>query len=46
MQWIADKKGSVKIRPNDQKIVAARAWETPAERVKGVRHLMKELAAL
>ncbi len=46
MQWITDKRGSVKIRPNDQKIVAVRHWETPAERVKGVQNLMKELASL
>jgi transcription-repair coupling factor (superfamily II helicase) len=46
MQWIAEKRGSVKIRPHDQKIVATRDWETPAERVKGVQKLMKELAAL
>lgn len=46
MQWIADKRGSVKIRPHDQKIVAVRQWETVAERVKGVQSLMKELAAL
>jgi len=46
MQWIAAKKGSIKIRPNDQKLVAVRHWETPAERVKGVQSLMKELAGL
>ena len=44
MGWIASKKGSVKIRPNDQKIVAVRHWETTAERVKGVQQLMKDLA--
>ena len=46
MQWIDSKKGSIKIRPHDQKIVATRHWETPAERVKGVQSLMKELSAL
>jgi transcription-repair coupling factor (superfamily II helicase) len=46
MQWIDAKKGSVKIRPHDQKIVATRHWETAAERVKGVQNLMKELSAL
>lgn len=46
MAWIASKRGSIKIRPNDQKIVAVRHWETPAERVKGVQSLMKELTAL
>ncbi len=46
MQWIAEKRGSVKIRPHDQKIVATRHWESPAERVQGVQNLMKELARL
>ena len=46
MQWISEKKGSIKIRPQDQKIVAVRHWDTPAERVKGVQSLMKELATL
>ncbi len=45
MGWIAEKKGSVKIRPNDQKIVAVRHWETVDERVKGVQILMKDLAS-
>ncbi len=43
MNWIDSKKGSVKIRPKDQKIVAVRHWETPIERVKGVRGFIKEL---
>jgi len=46
MQWLDSKKGSVKIRPHDQKIVAVRHWETTDERVKGVQRLMKELAAI
>jgi transcription-repair coupling factor (superfamily II helicase) len=46
MQWIAGKRGSIKIRPKDQKIIAVRNWETPAERVKGVQSLIKELAFL
>ena len=50
MQWIAAKKGSIKIRQDtktgDQKIVAAYHWESAAERVKGVQSLMKELASL
>jgi len=46
MQWIAEKRGSIKIRPKDQKIIAVRHWETPAERVKGVQSLIRELAAL
>lgn len=46
MQWLSEKKGSIKIRPNDQKLVAVRHWETTDERVKGVQSLMKELASL
>ena len=46
MQWIQQKgSGALKLRP-DQKIVAIRQWMTPAQRVKGVQSLMKELAAL
>ena len=50
MQWITEKRGSIKIRPStkggDQKIIAVRHWETVEERVKGVQSLMKELAEL
>ncbi len=44
MKWIESKRGSIKIRPKDQKIVAIRHWETLPERVKGVQNLVKELA--
>ena len=43
MNWIDSKKGSVKIRPKDQCIVAVRHWETPDERVKGIQALLKSL---
>lgn len=46
MQWVGGMKGAIKIRPQDQRIVAVRHWETPAERVKGVQQLMKELFSL
>ena len=46
MAWLDSKKGSIKIRPQDQKIVAVRHWETTDERVKGVQNLMRELADL
>jgi transcription-repair coupling factor (superfamily II helicase) len=46
MQWIDAKRGSIKIRPKDQKIIAIRHWETAAERVKGVQSLVKEIADL
>lgn len=45
MRWMQEKRGSVKIRP-DQKVVAVRQWDNTAQRVKGVRSLMKELAEL
>ncbi len=46
MKWIESKRGAIKIRPHDQKLVAVRHWETTPERVKGVQSLMKELAGL
>jgi transcription-repair coupling factor (superfamily II helicase) len=45
-KWIGGKRGGVKLRPQDQKLVAIRQWDTASERVKGVQSLMKELAAL
>ena len=45
MQWIARKAGTVKIRP-DQKLSIAREWPKPAQRIKGVQTLLKELAVL
>ena len=45
MRWMQEKRGSVKLRP-DQKLVAIRQWDNTAQRVKGVRSLMKELAGL
>ncbi len=46
MHWIDSKRGSVKLRPHDQKIVITRPWETAADRVKGVRSLMTEISRL
>ncbi len=45
MKWIQEKSGTVKLRP-DQKLVAAREWHQPEQRVKGVRSLMRDLASL
>ena len=45
MQWIAGKRGGVKLRP-DQKLVLVREWTTPEERGKGVKSLVKELASI
>jgi len=45
MEWIASYRGAIKLRP-DQKIVSIRQWETPAQRVKGVQSMMRDLAKL
>ncbi len=45
-KWIAEKRGGIKLRPQDQKLVAIRQWDNIADRVKGVQSLMKELAGL
>ncbi|MBU0859488.1 MAG: transcription-repair coupling factor, partial [Alphaproteobacteria bacterium] len=46
MKWMQDKGGmAIKLRA-DQKLVAIRAWDDIAQRVKGARSLMAELAAL
>ncbi len=45
MSWITEKGGAIKLRP-DQKLVAIRQWDTPAQRIKGARSLMQELSAL
>lgn len=44
-KWLTDKKGTVKLRP-DQKIAAAREWADLGHRVKGVRAVLTELAGL
>lgn len=43
--WLTAKKGTVKLRP-DQKLVLAREWTDLDTRVKAVRAVLKELAAL
>lgn len=45
LKWLTEKRGMVTLRP-DQKLVAPRAWESAAERVSGVKALIRELAAL
>lgn len=45
MQWIQQKGGTIKLRP-DQKLVAIRHWDKTDQRVKGTQSLMRELAAL
>ena len=45
LAWMAEKPGSVKLRP-DQKISVLRAWDSVKERVKGIQNLMTDLARL
>ena len=45
MGWVQGQGGAIKLRP-DQKLVAIRQWHSTAQRVQGVQHLMKELAAV
>ena len=45
MRWMQERGGALKMRP-DQKLVAIRQWDEVAQRVKGVRSLMKELSTL
>ena len=42
---IARNKAAAKLRP-DQKIVFIRAWETPADRLRGLRRLMIEISRI
>lgn len=45
MRWIQEKGGAIKLR-HDQKIVAIRQWQNAAQRVRGVRGLLEEIALL
>ena len=45
VKFIAQNCGTAKIRP-DQKIVYMRVWDTPKDRIKGMRKLMEKMAAL
>jgi transcription-repair coupling factor (superfamily II helicase) len=45
VQFIQSQPGTVKLRP-DQKLVYRRNWETAAERMRGVRRLLDQLAKL
>jgi transcription-repair coupling factor (superfamily II helicase) len=45
MRWIADKRGAVKLRP-DQKLVVMREWPSTEARVKSVQTIVKELSIL
>ncbi len=43
VQFIADQVGTAKLRP-DHKLVFMRGWESPKERLAGVRLLMRDIA--
>ena len=45
VDFITRQAGTAKLRP-DHTLVYRRAWEQPAERLKGVRRLMSEVAAI
>jgi transcription-repair coupling factor (superfamily II helicase) len=45
VQFIAAHSGTMKVRP-DQKIVVARDWPTPEDRLKGAKALLSQLAKL
>jgi len=45
VRLISDHASTMKVRP-DQKVVIARNWETPAERLKGVQGILGHLAKL
>ena len=45
MRWIADKRGAVKLRP-DQKLVVMREWPSTEARVKSVQTIVRELSLL
>jgi transcription-repair coupling factor (superfamily II helicase) len=44
IQFINQQAGTVQLRPDDNKLVYKRRWDTPQERVKGIRHLLQKLA--
>ncbi len=45
MTWMNEARGTVKLRA-DQKLVTVKAWDSVAQRVRGVQILMKQLADL
>jgi len=43
--YLGKQSGTAKLRP-DHRLVLMRSWETPDDRLKGVRRLIRELAAI
>lgn len=46
IEYIGKQAGSVRLRPNDQKLVYIRIWVNREARVKGVREILQDLVAL
>ena len=46
VQYISKQTGTVKLRPEDQKLVFMRPWEELPQRLKGVHKILKELTGL
>jgi transcription-repair coupling factor (superfamily II helicase) len=46
VQYIGKQAGTVKLRPEDQKLVYIKAWEELPQRLRGVHKILKELTAL
>jgi len=44
--FINQQAGTVQLRPEDNKLVYKRRWETPQDRVKGLRHLLGQLSRI
>jgi len=44
INFINQQAGTVQLRPEDNKLVYKRRWDTPQERVQGIRHLLQKLA--
>jgi transcription-repair coupling factor (superfamily II helicase) len=45
IDFISKNAGTVKLRP-DHRLVVQRSWETPGDRVAGVRQLLRQIAAI
>gem|GEM_PF-6979903 len=45
MQFIQDKAGTVKLRP-DQKLFFPRGWTSTAQRMAGTKSIVRDLSAL
>ncbi|MCE9507894.1 MAG: transcription-repair coupling factor [Alphaproteobacteria bacterium] len=46
VQYISKHPGTVKLRPEDQKLVFIKAWEDLGQRLRGAHRILKELAEL